>query len=83
MSVSTPIWCVAKIDYPVPKWFQRVLATVPLLQLLLRLLNNARIEFMTTFALYRHARLPWMIKLAEGAGIGNIVRSVKDPVLRK
>lgn len=79
----TPIWCVAKIDYPVPKWFQRVLATIPLLQLLLRLLNNARIEFMTNFALYRHARMPWMIKLAEAAGIGNVVRSVKDPVLRK
>ncbi len=79
----TPIWCVAKIDYPVPKWAQRIFSTVPALQRLLRLLNNARIEFMTTFALYRHAHMPWMIKLAEGAGIGNIVRSVKDPVLRK
>jgi cation diffusion facilitator CzcD-associated flavoprotein CzcO len=79
----TPIWCVAKIDYPVPKWLQRLFATMPLLMLLLRLLNNARIEFMTTFALFQHARLPWMIKLAEGAGVANIARAVKDPELRR
>lgn len=78
----TPIWCLPKPDTTIPSALRRLLATVPGLTKLTRLVSQAFVELTFPLAVhYRHLN-PFMSSFESGAR-ALLRRQVHDPVLRE
>jgi len=73
----TPPWVLQKLDFPVPRRWQRLFARFPVLQSLLRQMLYGQFELLN-----RSLKHPRLIALLQKLALKNIDRSIKDPALR-
>lgn len=78
----TPIWCVPKLDGPIPGVIRGLFKRLPLTQRLARHANSAVLESLVVAALYNR-QLPQLTALAERLGRANIRRHIADRDLRR
>ena len=77
----TPIWCLPKLDGPVPVAVRRLLGGVPVLQRALRLGSQAYIELTFPVAAHYSTVVP-VVRATERLALGHLERQVRDPVVR-
>ncbi len=77
----TPIWCLPKLDGPLPKAFRAVLRRIPPLQRALRLVTQAYVEL--TFPVAAHyATVVPVVAATRRLVLGHLERQVRDPDVR-
>ena len=77
----TPIWCLPKLDGPMPRAARRILGSVPGADKLARLLSQTFVEL--TFPITAHyASVVPMAKWSKGLALRFLEDEVKDPVVR-
>src|SRR3954469_23878541 len=77
----TPIWCLPKLDRPLPAALHAVMRWVPGAQLAMRLISQALIEL--TFPVAAHyATVVPIVKGTERLGRWHLKQAVRDPVVR-
>ena len=77
----TPIWCLPKLDGPMPRAARRVLGTVPGVDKLARLLSQTFIELTFPVAAHYASVVP-MAKWSRGLALRFLEDEVQDPVVR-
>lgn len=78
----TPIWCVPKVDGPIPRPLRALFRRLPLAQQLARHANSGLLELLSLSVLY-HRDVPALTAVAERIGRAHIRRQVRDPALRR
>lgn len=78
----TPIWCVPKVDGPIPRPLRTVFRRLPLVQRLARHANSGLLELLSLSVLF-HRDAPALTAVAERLGRAHIRRQVRDPELRR
>ena len=78
----TPIWCVPKVDGPIPRPVRMAFRHLPLVQRLARHANSSLLELLTLSVLY-HRQVPALTAFAERLGRAHIRRQVRDRDLRR
>jgi cation diffusion facilitator CzcD-associated flavoprotein CzcO len=77
----TPIWCLPKLDGPMPRTVRRVLGSVPGAQEAARLLSQTFVEL--TFPVAAHyANVVPMARWSKGIALRHLEDQVTDPVVR-
>ncbi|HYH58041.1 MAG TPA: NAD(P)/FAD-dependent oxidoreductase [Thermoleophilaceae bacterium] len=77
----TPIWCLPKLDGPMPRAVRRVLELVPGAEHVARLLSQTFIEMTFPVAAHYASVVP-MAKWSKGVALKHLEDQVKDPVVR-
>ncbi|MDQ3739529.1 MAG: NAD(P)/FAD-dependent oxidoreductase [Actinomycetota bacterium] len=77
----TPIWCLPKLDGPVPTVVRRVLGRAPLLHRALRLASQAYVELTFPVAAHYSTVVP-IVRATEGLALSHLERQVRDPAVR-
>jgi len=77
----TPIWCLPKLDGPMPRAARRVLGTVPGAPQAARLLSQTFIELTFPVAAHYASVMP-MAKWSKGIALKHLEEQVKDPSVR-
>jgi cation diffusion facilitator CzcD-associated flavoprotein CzcO len=77
----TPVWCLPKLDGPLPAVVRRALGRVRALRAASRLLSQTYVELAFPLAAHYAAVLP-LAKGAEGLALSHLRRSVEDPAVR-
>jgi cation diffusion facilitator CzcD-associated flavoprotein CzcO len=78
----TPIWCLPKLDGPLPAWLQWTLGRVPGSAEALRLLSQSLVELSFPLAAHYHRRIP-LASFFEGQARAYLRSQVHDPELRE
>ncbi len=78
----TPIWCLPKLDGPVPKTLRRVLARFPAVQRALRLGSQAYVELTFPVAAHYASVVP-LVKGVSRLALWHLRREVRDPAVRE
>ncbi|MGH2950693.1 MAG: flavin-containing monooxygenase [Solirubrobacterales bacterium] len=78
-----PIWIAPKPDPAIPEPVKRLLARVPALHRLWRLVVSAVTELIIVFMVVNYRRVPFLPRLIEASNRRFIARSVRDPELRR
>jgi cation diffusion facilitator CzcD-associated flavoprotein CzcO len=77
----TPIWCLPKLDGPLPGGLRSALRWVPGVRQVTRAISQAYVEL--TFPVAAHyATVVPIVKQTEGLALWHLRRSVRDPVVR-
>lgn len=77
----TPIWCLPKLDGPMPRGLRRTLRSVPGAQWAARALSQTFVE--VTFPVAAHyATIVPVARLSRGVALKHLREQVSDPVLR-
>lgn len=79
----TPIWVLPKIDGPVPRLIQRLFATLPVVQKILRLLNASMLELLMITAVLHYRRANILNRTAEAIGRVHLRLQVHDSCTRR
>jgi cation diffusion facilitator CzcD-associated flavoprotein CzcO len=77
----TPIWCLPKLDGPVPAAVRRLFARVPAVQRALRLGSQAYVELTFPLAAHYSTVLP-LTRASTGLALSHLRRQVHDPLVR-
>lgn len=77
----TPIWCLPRLDLPLPKPVQWALR-LPGARSLTRLISQTYVELTFPIAAHYHKNLP-TAAIGERAGLAHLRSQVKDPVIRE
>jgi cation diffusion facilitator CzcD-associated flavoprotein CzcO len=77
----TPIWCMPKVDVPLPRW-SRWAMRVPGVRTAQRLLSQTYVELLFTITAQYFTQFPFAAKQAGKMGLELLEREVKDPVVR-
>ena len=77
----TPIWCLPKLDGPVPAALRGVLRTVPGAKWAMRGLSQTYVELTFPLAAHYATVLP-MVRATERLALSHLQRQVHDPVVR-
>jgi cyclohexanone monooxygenase len=78
----TPIWCLPKLDGPLPGWFRWTLGRLPGSQTGVRLLSQSFVELSFPLAAHYHRKLP-LASIFENRARAYIRSQVRDPELRE
>lgn len=77
----TPIWCLPKLDFPVPRPVRGFLKYAPAGQLAVRAASQAFVEVTFPFAAHFHTAIP-LASMIERAALRYMRRQVIDPAVR-
>ena len=77
----TPIWCLPKLDGPMPRALRTVMRKVPGAQWALRGASQAYIELTFPIAAHYASVVP-IVKASQGVALSHLERQVRDPVVR-
>ncbi|MCM6777836.1 NAD(P)/FAD-dependent oxidoreductase [Nocardia sp. CDC159] len=78
----TPIWCLPRLDRPLPTPLRLALRYVPGAQAVSRLASQAFVELAFPLSAHYYSVLP-VAKLAERSGLAHLRRQVHDPEIRE
>ena len=78
----TPIWCLPKLDGPLPKALRKVLHRIPPVRRAIRALTQFYVELTFPVAAHYAGVFP-IIKSTKGLALGHLKRQVRDPETRK
>ena len=77
----TPIWCLPKLDGPIPRGMRAAMTKVPGVQQALRLLSQTFVELTFPISAHYATTVP-IVKWSRALALSHLERSVHDPVVR-